>query len=129
MTLFQVKIWFQNRRAKERRAAKKQEDILQKDKLDVTSAASAVAMSAFTESLSHHPHAISHHPHHPHPALAAMPISAAFAASSQQQSVNVNNSSAFTMASSSPTVKFEWFFSLFCSSKKYICYAMENWNM
>ena len=33
---FQVKIWFQNRRAKERRSLKKQEDVLVKEKLECT---------------------------------------------------------------------------------------------
>ena len=47
---FQVKIWFQNRRAKERRALKKQEDVLVKEKLD-PSAAAVHAMSAFTDSI------------------------------------------------------------------------------
>ena len=46
----QVKIWFQNRRAKERRALKKQEDTLVKEKLD-PSAAAVHAMSAFTDSI------------------------------------------------------------------------------
>ena len=32
--VFQVKIWFQNRRAKERRSLKKQDDVMLKDKLD-----------------------------------------------------------------------------------------------
>jgi hypothetical protein len=32
----QVKIWFQNRRAKERRSMKKQEDVLVKEKLECT---------------------------------------------------------------------------------------------
>ena len=44
--IFQVKIWFQNRRAKERRALKKQEDNIVKDKLDPTSAAAAACAAA-----------------------------------------------------------------------------------
>jgi hypothetical protein len=40
--LFQVKIWFQNRRAKERRALKKHEDVIIKEKMD--SAASHFGM-------------------------------------------------------------------------------------
>ena len=41
-----MKIWFQNRRAKERRALKKQEDAIVKDKLDPTSAAAISAHAA-----------------------------------------------------------------------------------
>ena len=45
--LLQVKIWFQNRRAKERRALKKHEDIVAKEKLDVAhSLAAATAAHA-----------------------------------------------------------------------------------
>ena len=50
INFLKVKIWFQNRRAKERRALKKQEDTLVKEKLD-PSAAAVHAMSAFTESI------------------------------------------------------------------------------
>ncbi|TRY73697.1 hypothetical protein TCAL_13510 [Tigriopus californicus] len=59
----QVKIWFQNRRAKERRALKKQDDVISKDKLDAVAAAHAAvqhsAMSAFGEHTFPH-----HHQHH-----------------------------------------------------------------
>ena len=44
--MLQVKIWFQNRRAKERRALKKHEDIVAKEKLDVASLAAATAAHA-----------------------------------------------------------------------------------
>ena len=42
-SIFQVKIWFQNRRAKERRALKKHEEAIVKEKMDPTSAAAAAA--------------------------------------------------------------------------------------
>ena len=59
---FQVKIWFQNRRAKERRALKKQDDggMTKADKLDPAAAAAAAssaisAMSAaFSEGIPYH---------------------------------------------------------------------------
>lgn len=46
-----MKIWFQNRRAKERKQVKKREEMLHKDKIDVVSSVG-------------HPHAM-----HPHSAL------------------------------------------------------------
>ena len=55
-----MKIWFQNRRAKERRALKKHDDVMTKDKLDAVAATHAVAaqqsaaMSAFGESVFGH---------------------------------------------------------------------------
>ena len=45
-TIFQVKIWFQNRRAKERRAVKKHEEALVKEKMDPSTAAAAAAACA-----------------------------------------------------------------------------------
>merc|ERR550532_513730 len=42
----QVKIWFRNRRAKERRAVKKHEEAIVKDKLDPTTSATMAAAAA-----------------------------------------------------------------------------------
>ena len=41
-----MKIWFQNRRAKERRALKKHDDVMSKDKLDAVAATHAAAAHA-----------------------------------------------------------------------------------
>ena len=46
LKIFQVKIWFQNRRAKERRAVKKHEEALVKEKMDPSTAAAAAAACA-----------------------------------------------------------------------------------
>lgn len=57
-----MKIWFQNRRAKERRALKKHDDVMSKDKLDAVAATHAAAQqsaamtAAFGESVFGHPH-------------------------------------------------------------------------
>jgi hypothetical protein len=91
----QVKIWFQNRRAKERRSLKKHEEAIIKEKLDPASAAAAAAaaaaavnfgnqMSAFSDSF-HHPatsissgvaeYISSQPPMPPHPPPHSMPAS------------------------------------------------------
>ena len=68
-----MKIWFQNRRAKERRALKKTEEAIVKDKLDPTSAAAisahaaAAAAAANFVTAASQPFAAESFHHHPPP--------------------------------------------------------------
>jgi homeobox protein CDX len=57
--LLQVKIWFQNRRAKERKQMKKRDELVHKETLEVAATLHAAAAS---NSAAIHHHAFSFHP-------------------------------------------------------------------
>ena len=60
----QVKIWFQNRRAEERKLMKKQDEFIYKEKLEVAATLQAAAFAASNPHPNHHPFSF-----HPHPAV------------------------------------------------------------
>ena len=60
----QVQIWFQNRRAKERKQVKKQDKLIFKEKLEVAAILQAAASVASNPHINHHPFSF-----HPHPAV------------------------------------------------------------
>ena len=60
----QVKIWFQNRRAEERKQMKKQDELIYKEKLEFAATLQAAASAASNPHPNHHPFSF-----HPHPAV------------------------------------------------------------